>query len=449
MADGGTDDNCNGDISWDERNKDFCTTTIVFTDNSGNCDHSGSVVYEGEILTYQQVPVEAVSVSLTKDSETLYAMNTSDNGKYVLVVPEVDGQRYTIEPKRLDQPRNGVSTLDLVRIQKHLLGKELFNSPYQYIAADANNNEQISAIDLIEIRKLILGIYTEFPANESWRFIDKNYQMANQGHPWPFDDVINIQYDGHSVSGLDFIAIKVGDVNHSAQANALQVLPRSGRRMLSISTESAEVLEVGQTVDVVLTVPEQVAGFQWTLETTGLEYAGITSEDIIVGDQHVGLLPDGVITMSWNQTDLSKVVSDGPMTIKLSFVVTQAGKVADMIRLTDKVTPAEAYTYSDEILDVSLKVLGSDVGVEFALYQNEPNPWTGSTTIGFELPEDGSVKLTLFDMTGKTIKIIEGEYKAGYQTIQLLKKDVPAQGILYYRLDSGNYSASKKMIRIE
>jgi hypothetical protein len=199
----------------------------------------------------------------------------------------------------------------------------------------------------------------------------------------------------------------------------------------------------------VLTFPEQVAGFQWTLETTGLEYAGITSEDIIIGDQHVGLLKDGVITMSWNETDLARVVSDGPMTIQLRFVVTQSGKTADMIRLTDKVTPAEAYTYSDEILDVSLKVQGAEAGVEFALYQNEPNPWTGSTTIGFELPEAGSVKLTLFDMTGKAIKTIEGEYKAGYQTIQLFKKDVPAQGILYYRLDSGAYSASKKMIHLE
>ena len=113
-------------------------------------------------------------------------MNTVDNGKYLLVVPEVDGQRYAIEPKRLDQPKNGVSTLDLVRIQKHLLGKELFDSPYQYIAADANNNEQVSAIDMIEIRKLILGIYLEYPNNDSWRFVDKQYQFADPQSPWPF-----------------------------------------------------------------------------------------------------------------------------------------------------------------------------------------------------------------------------------------------------------------------
>jgi hypothetical protein len=33
--------------------------------------------------------------------------------------------------------------------------------------------------------------------------------------------------------------------------------------------------------------------------------------------------------------------------------------------------------------------------------------------------------------------------------MQLLKRDVPSQGIFYYRLDCGNYSATKKMIRLE
>ena len=202
VADGGTDDNCNGVISWDERNKDFCITSVVFTDNTGNCDHSGSVVYEGKILTYHEDAVEAVIVTLSNGTEIVSSMTTADNGNYVLVVPQIDDQRYTIQPKRFDQPRNGVSTLDLVRIQKHLLGKELFDSPYQYIAADANNSESISAIDLIEIRKLILGIYTEFPANESWRFVDKNYHMTNPQHPWPFDDIISIQYDGQSYEDL-------------------------------------------------------------------------------------------------------------------------------------------------------------------------------------------------------------------------------------------------------
>ncbi|MEO5905752.1 MAG: hypothetical protein ABIQ11_03445, partial [Saprospiraceae bacterium] len=169
VADGGTDDNCNGSISWDERNKDYCTTTVVFTDNSGNCT-SSSILAQGHILTAYDDPVELVAVTLTKDNNPIYSMTTIESGKYLLVIPPIIGQRYDIVPKRNDQHRNGVSTLDLVRIQKHLLGKQLFESPYQYIAADATNNQQVSAIDLIEIRKLILGIYSEFPNNQSWRF---------------------------------------------------------------------------------------------------------------------------------------------------------------------------------------------------------------------------------------------------------------------------------------
>ncbi len=448
VADGGTDDNCNSVISWNERNKDFCTTTIVFTDNSGNCDHEGSVLYEGEILTSDQQPVEAVNVSLINNNEVIYGMSTADNGKYILVVPDEDGQRYEITPKRTDQPRNGVSTLDLVRIQKHLLGKEFFDSPYQYIAADANNNEQISAIDLIEIRKLILGIYTEFPENESWRFVDGNFQIADPQSPWPFEEVINIQYDGTPVTGLDFVAVKIGDVNNSVVANATQVLPKSGRKVMDIALRSPEEVKAGDVVDVTLTFPQNVAGFQWTLETEGLAYSSVNSGDIRISDQHTGVLDNGVITMSWHAEDLHASISSKPMAVTIQFVATSNGIVEDMITLSDKVAYAEAYTFSDEILDLRL-ISERTSEVQFALFQNEPNPWSGSTTISFDLPEAGEAVLTLYDMTGKTIKVIEGEYPAGRQSVQLLRKDLPSTGVLYYRLDSGHYSATKKMIRLD
>ena len=120
-----------------------------------------------------------------------------------------------------------------------------------------------------------------------------------------------------------------------------------------------------------------------------------------------------------------------------------------MIRMTNRIADAEAYTPTDEILEARMVFSNLEVAKEFALYQNEPNPWTGSTTISFDLPEAGKVKLSLFDMTGQLIKTIEGDYKSGRQSILVSKKDISSQGVLYYRLDSGNYSATKKMIRIE
>ena len=81
-----------------------------------------------------------------------------------------------------------MSTLDLVDIQRHLLGLDPLDSPYKMIAADANNSESLTAIDLVEIRKLILGLYLEFPNNASWRFVDKDFVFSSQGQ---MIDIIN------------------------------------------------------------------------------------------------------------------------------------------------------------------------------------------------------------------------------------------------------------------
>ena len=133
----------------------------------------------------------------------------------------------------------------------------------------------------------------------------------------------------------------------------------------------------------------------------------------------------------------------------MNFIATQEGDPVDMISLSSKVTHAEAYTFENEILDVKLGQRNSEIAKDFALYQNEPNPWNGLTQIRFDLPEAGNVKLTLFDASGKQIRMIEKSYEAGTHSIELNRKDISATGVIYYRLDSGAYSATKKMIRIE
>ena len=57
-----------------------------------------------------------------------------------------------------------VSTLDVVLIQRHILGLETFKGSYQSIASDVNGDGRITASDLTVIRKLILGIINNFPA---------------------------------------------------------------------------------------------------------------------------------------------------------------------------------------------------------------------------------------------------------------------------------------------
>lgn len=101
------------------------------------------------------------------------------------------------------------------------------------------------------------------------------------------------------------------------------------------------------------------------------------------------------------------------------------------------------FSYS-EIRNVNMNVAG-----EFALYQNEPNPFKGRTMIGFDLPESMSATLYIFNDMGKRIKEINGDFSAGYNKIELERSDLPASGIVYYHLQAGEFMASKKMIVTE
>ena len=132
----------------------------------------------------------------------------------------------------------------------------------------------------------------------------------------------------------------------------------------------------------------------------------------------------------------------------MEFMVTEPGLIHEMLLLTSAITAAEAYSVQNEIMDVRLTFDNSMSSAEFALYQNQPNPWDGETMIGFDLPRDAAATLTVYDVTGKLLKTVSGQYKEGYNVIRLFTKELPGPGVFYYRLESGGYSASKKMMII-
>ena len=82
--------------------------------------------------------------------------------------------------------------LDLVLIQRHIVGLSELDSPYKVIAADISNDEKLSALDIIELRKVILGVQDEFNSVDSWRFVDAAQEFADVVSPWPVDYSVDI-----------------------------------------------------------------------------------------------------------------------------------------------------------------------------------------------------------------------------------------------------------------
>lgn len=174
---------------------------------------------QGYIGTENDEAVANVQVDLTGTIEASYTTNGS--GTYLF--PDLSfADSLVVTPSRDDNPLNGVSTFDVVLISRHILGTQLLGSPYRMIAADVNQSGTITILDLIQIRKLILGVTTSFPNAPSWRFVPSEYQFPIPSNPWQetFPEVIVLDdlEEGGVISG-NFIGIKIGDVNGSAQGN--------------------------------------------------------------------------------------------------------------------------------------------------------------------------------------------------------------------------------------
>ncbi|MCO6473052.1 MAG: T9SS type A sorting domain-containing protein [Melioribacteraceae bacterium] len=75
-----------------------------------------------------------------------------------------------------------------------------------------------------------------------------------------------------------------------------------------------------------------------------------------------------------------------------------------------------------------------------------PNP---TTTITYQLPSEGLVRLYVFDSLGNTVlRLVNKQQAAGKYSIEFDATNIPS-GVYYYRIESGNYSDTKKMILLK
>jgi hypothetical protein len=83
---------------------------------------------------------------------------------------------------------------------------------------------------------------------------------------------------------------------------------------------------------------------------------------------------------------------------------------------------------------------------EISLEQNYPNPFNPSTTISYQLPEKNHVSLNVYDILGNLVTtLVNQDMDAGYYTVNWNASQL-ASGIYIYRIISGSYVSTKKMI---
>ena len=410
----------------------FCTTTVTIEDPDDECPAGVAFrgVLEGNVATPSSVMIDNVEVSLRGNAEA--SKMTDQEGHYAFKYMPYGGA-YVVKPEKNDNPTLGVTTLDLVMIQRHILGKQLLDSPYKILAADVDESETISANDIIDIRRLILGLEMQLPKTNSWRFVTEDNVFFDPENP--YWSIVKDKYEIYEFAEdmeVNFIGVKMGDVNEDA---LVQSEVRSNHlirlEMDNVQMEGGHVyqLDVRASMDI-----EELHGMQFTLDHPGLEIINIQGANMEMStDVFRSNKQSDQTAVSWIETK-ETIYKQNEVLFTIIAKAKQDVNLSEQLTIASSWLHNETYSYADLQLGQSSLVINSEKSVEFLVKQNMPNPWSDVTTIQFTIPESGLVNMVVWNLNGEAIYRINKEYTAGEHQIHLQEEDLGHSGIYVVEL---------------
>ncbi|HMQ06118.1 MAG TPA: T9SS type A sorting domain-containing protein [Saprospiraceae bacterium] len=427
-------------------NTDFCLVELNLADNTDACAEEETAMIAGKIYTEYKEFIPNAMVNLEKiDVGFLNATPTDINGQYAFAGNTISGN-YSLHVDKEDDYLNGVSTLDILHIQRHILGVTSFTSPYKMIAADVNNDKAITVQDITFLQRLILGLRNDLPAG-AWKFVNASQELFIENVLHEYSEVRNLIGLNQDMMAEDFIGIKIGDVSGNVSMN----LNQRG----SFHTRSASVhmvtedlfVPAGSLAEITFEInKEELYGFQMYLKTKGLVISHVQFHDTKDSDILTRYTDEGIMISFAKGKE--PILHNNVLTVLVK--VYETGYLSEMIELSKEIEP-EVYTginMQSNMLELSFITPITDGDGIFKVFQNQPNPFENETIISFYLPDEGSVGLQIFDIHGRLIHQNQSSYPRGYNQYLVNRRDMhlPA-GMYFYNLSyKGKYISMKMLI---
>ena len=430
--------------------QDFCISFVDVQDNNSDdiCPDSLSMaIVQGDIFTEELKQVSNVSVGL---SSSLPTIMSDYSGHYNFGSMPIGGQ-YNIIPEKNDFHLNGVSTLDLILIQRHILGIERIKSPYKLIAADVDGDGKISSTDLIELRKLILGIYDEFPDNKSWSFVDAEYEFLDEWNPWAenYPQTYSIDFLSGAMD-VDFIGMKTGDVNGSVDFGGDSEDEFSGIDKGKTKFDFTTIQkDHGQMiVEVRSSNYNNVLGWQLQLSNHGssmLKHIEAGKLDISSDDVQWYQDERGVIRISFHMTEPVDFDSD-EILFYLHFENLESSPVFESVN--SLAMKSEVYLGNGGITELEI-TNSAAVSDNSGIKSVSPNPWRDNALIHYNLTFREPVSFEFYNVSGQLIYKLDKQGEIGDQVLEIRKEDISASGLIYIRMITGKEIYDYKMLLLE
>jgi lysyl endopeptidase len=209
-------------VAWDEgTTKDARLKDWLDPDNTGATTTDAMNVptaFVNLIIHTVDITGKAIEMTDTRLKMAIYPADIQPIQSAANAFTFPKGVNVELKPSNIIKPTNGVSTFDLVLIQKHLLALDTFTLAYQPVAADADRSGSVTVKDIVQLRKLLLRIdANNFIDQETWRFFllpltGFDVKTANLSRYGETVKILGLENDVE----VYFMAVKLGDINGNA-----------------------------------------------------------------------------------------------------------------------------------------------------------------------------------------------------------------------------------------
>lgn len=402
---------------------------------ASNFKISGGVTYY-----FNNKPVANVLMSLTGDM--VKSTNTNTTGSYELI--DLPGGNYVLTPGKVNDLANSISPFDASMILRYSVNTISLN-PYQLIAADVSGNGQVTPYDASLILRYNVGSIAQFPVGKEWTFIPTNFPIDLTN--WTTaPDSSAYKPLASDQSNQDFVGIVYGDVSGNWQ----------GQNVLS-SNSSVE-LELGTfhfgegkwSIPLQMNFIGEIFSVKTKLfiKNSNLEFIS-TSIDNLSSDNLLFAVNNVQETV-----DLALASGKSLNNQRLKFIFHFDGSNTETLTPSDFDVIDVALNDNDNVTTIVKDNGAIDFPTEWHLFTNHPNPFNAETYIGYQVPVQSHVTIEIFNLVGQRLCMLVNEDKSPgtYKAIWNGKDDQGrsvGSGIYIYRMDAGDFTATKKMVLVQ
>ncbi len=258
---------------------------------------------------------------------------------------------------------------------------------------------------------------------------DDHLQQAADSTKWPEDIVYDPENDGTPIKSL-------GTHEHWNDATDMQYL----KNLYPDTTAGIELIKLSNTTTLIVNNPIADITVDENSPDTTINLTNVfstSSEDPITYTVDSQTNPS-LVTASIEDT-----------TLTLSFATDQSG--SDVITIRANVSTRTVTTDFEVTVNPANAISsGNDIiPLEYSLSENYPNPFNPETTIGYAIPTNAQVVISIYNVNGRFVTdIVNAQKSAGYHTVKWNASNM-SSGIYFYQIKADNFTQIKKCMLIK